>query len=161
MKKKFLLILLTVVLVAVLLVVQATRTGAASVLLAGDLAKRSSDLSRIRVAGRVSSDPIDYQVEPNFVLRFQIEDRPLVNGKESDQASASAPSAQLKIPVVFEGVKPDMFSSGRDVIIDGDFRGGILYASNLLTQCPSKYEPPKPGEESRSSEYSPASQASS
>ena len=37
-----------------------------------------------------------------------------------------------------------MFTAGRDVIIDGEYKDGVLQAQKLLTQCPSKYEPPSP-----------------
>jgi hypothetical protein len=38
-----------------------------------------------------------------------------------------------------------MFQAGRDVLIDGDFKGGKIIAAKLQTQCPSKYEPAMPG----------------
>ena len=50
------------------------------------------------------------------------------------------------IAVVYRGVRPDMFAVGRDVIMDGDYYNGTFTAANLLTQCPSKYEPPKAGD---------------
>lgn len=153
MKTKFFIIVSLVVCVAIYLMFLATQTGTASVLLVEELLKRG-DASRIRVAGRVASKKIHYQVEPTFRLSFTIEDRPneepslkqestsqTYTGKTNEEAQS-----YLQIPVVYEGVKPDMFTEGRDVIIDGDFRGGVLYASSLLTQCPSKYEAPKPGE---------------
>ena len=81
--------------------------------------------------------PVDYAVTPGFLLRFSI-----INPGKGDQAVPVDP--KQTIPVVYQGIKPDMFTPGRDVIIDGEFRDGILYASKLLTQCPSKYEPPSP-----------------
>jgi len=39
-----------------------------------------------------------------------------------------------------------MFAAGRDVIIQGDYIGGVLKANNLVTQCPSKYEPAAPAD---------------
>jgi cytochrome c-type biogenesis protein CcmE len=49
------------------------------------------------------------------------------------------------VPVVYRGLKPDMFGPGRDVLIDGDYIGGSIQAAKLQTQCPSKYEPAVPG----------------
>jgi cytochrome c-type biogenesis protein CcmE len=49
------------------------------------------------------------------------------------------------VPVVYQGLKPDMFAAGRDVLIDGDYVGGVIKAAKLQTQCPSKYEPVAPG----------------
>jgi cytochrome c-type biogenesis protein CcmE len=49
------------------------------------------------------------------------------------------------VPVVYNGLKPDMFQAGRDVLIDGDLVNGTIEAAKLQTQCPSKYEPVVPG----------------
>ncbi len=124
------------------MVFQATRESTAAVLLPEDLAATPAgkDLMRIRVGGRVASDAIDYQMDPEFVLRFKVHNLP----KEKQDVTAFA-----RIPVVYKGLKPDMFAAGRDVIIDGEYRGGVLYASKLLTQCPSKYEPPSPMKQAR------------
>ena len=46
------------------------------------------------------------------------------------------------VPVHFVGVTPDMFKSegGSDVIVEGKYRDGKIYAQSVLTSCPSKYE---------------------
>lgn len=111
------------------MIFQATRTGASEVLLPSQLEARSADTPRIRVAGKVIDGTIDYALQPEIVLKFSVRDP----GSESG-----------KLAVVYRGLKPDMFSPGRDVIIDGEYSGGVLRASKLLTQCPSKYEPPDP-----------------
>lgn len=115
-----------------LLIWQASKTGTSLVITPSELFAKGSDvvLQRIRVAGRVSAEPIDYQIEPLAVLKFSVEN-PGVGGG-------------AVIPVIYRGIKPDMFASGRDVIIDGEFSGGVLTASQLMTQCPSKYEAPSP-----------------
>ena len=84
------------------------------------------NLQRIRIAGKVAEAEISYAVEPSFQLRFFVADR--------DDATKT-------LPVVYNGLKPDMFAAGRDVMIDGDVKNGEVVASSLLTQCPSKYEP--------------------
>ena len=119
------------------MVFQATTESRATVLIpsqiiSGDI--RGADLSRIRVGGKVSADPIQYEVSP-FVLKFSIHNP----GKEVSEQNPSQ-----TIPVVYQGIKPDMFTEGRDVIIDGEYKDGVLQAQKLLTQCPSKYEPPSP-----------------
>lgn len=123
--------------VASLMIFQATRESSAHVLLSADLLKRDATeaLNRIRVGGRVAELPIDYTVEPSIKLAFRIHD------PEFDPTIATVDNT---VAVVYEGLMPDMFSAGRDVIIDGRYENGVLYASNLLTQCPSKYEPPEP-----------------
>jgi cytochrome c-type biogenesis protein CcmE len=47
------------------------------------------------------------------------------------------------IPVVYKGSVPDLFRSGRDVVVDGRLQGGVFVAvpDTLVTKCPSKYQP--------------------
>ena len=132
MNRVFISLIVVFAALAAVLVVQATRESSAIVLLPSDLASApTTDRSRIRVGGRVADLPIVYETEPKIKLTFQIH-------------NPGVPSAPETVSVVYEGIKPDMFAAGRDVIIDGDYKGGVLYAARLLTQCPSKYEPPKP-----------------
>ena len=58
-------------------------------------------------------------------LRFAIRDR---------DGSAS-------VPVVYEGVVPDPFREGREVIVSGELRNGTFVAErdSLVTKCPSKF----------------------
>lgn len=89
------------------------------------------DLPRVKVGGRVAQADIQYSSIPRLELKFSI-----------TEPADNPTHGQVLIPVVYYGVKPDMFDHGRDVIIEGAFEHGTLMASNLLTQCPSKYEPP-------------------
>jgi cytochrome c-type biogenesis protein CcmE len=119
----------------VLLVFQASNTGVSSVLLPSDLVGlKGEERTRLRVAGRVAEGSIDYEVEPAFMLRFSIQNP----GKEADIAFTGS------VPVVYSGIKPDMFAVGRDVILDGTWKSDTFIASKLMTQCPSKYEAPLP-----------------
>lgn len=102
-----------------------TKDKANAVITVNDL---DGDKERIRIGGKVSDKDIIYKVEPEFSLKFYVEDK-------------LAPTKS--VPVVYKGIKPDMFDVGREVLIDGDFKEGTLLASQLLTQCPSKYEPPE------------------
>lgn len=113
------------------LVYQATRGTSSLVLSPSEVLVKgtSRDLKRIRVGGRVV-EPIAYQTEPRMVLSFGIKNP--AGGEEV-------------VPVVYNGLKPDMFAAGRDVLIDGDYIGGTIQAAKLQTQCPSKYEPVVPG----------------
>lgn len=47
------------------------------------------------------------------------------------------------VPVVYKGSVPDLFRSGRDVVVDGKLRNGVFVAvpNTLVTKCPSKYTP--------------------
>jgi cytochrome c-type biogenesis protein CcmE len=113
------------------LVYQATRGTSSLVLTPTEVLSKGSsrDLKRIRVGGRVV-EPITYQTEPQMVLSFSVK---------------NPEGGEGIVPVVYRGLKPDMFASGRDVLIDGDYIGGSIQAAKLQTQCPSKYEPAVPG----------------
>ena len=138
MNRKFYILVGIALVAAVLLIVNGVRHTASLVLVPSQLAAESSsaNLSRIRVAGRVSTEAIDYKTEPNIELLFTVNDPP---------GYSTTGLSTVSVPVIYRGLKPDMFQSGRDVIIDGAFKDGALVASSLLTQCPSKYEPPSPG----------------
>ena len=172
MNKKFIILVAVVALVALALMYRAAQSGTSLVYTPSDLAAQGADrvLSRIRVAGRVSPlAEIHYQTEPRAELRFSIVDPPpkAQAGKAGELTAplgydaakpasensltasgtggeAAVGNSSAPIPVVYRGLRPDMFTSGRDVIIDGEFRDGVLTASSLLTQCPSKYEAPSP-----------------
>jgi cytochrome c-type biogenesis protein CcmE len=47
------------------------------------------------------------------------------------------------VPVVYHGSVPDLFRTGRDVVVDGHLRQGRFVAvpGTLVTKCPSKYTP--------------------
>ena len=51
---------------------------------------------------------------------------------------------QARLPVRYKGVKPDMFQTGADVIVEGRLEpDGVFAASVLMTSCPSKYQEEK------------------
>jgi len=131
MGKIFISLVSLFIIVGAALVYQATQGTSSLVLMPSELVAKAHarDLPRVRIGGRVV-EPIEYQTEPNIVLRFQVKD---------------PKGADSTVPVVYEGLKPDMFAPGRDVLIDGDFVGGVVRAAKLQTQCPSKYEPVVPG----------------
>jgi cytochrome c-type biogenesis protein CcmE len=75
-------------------------------------------------------------------------------GKVVGRPSGDAHSAGLRftlrdvqgtatVPVFYHGTVPDLFKTGRDVVVDGRLRNGIFVAvpGSLLTKCPSKYSP--------------------
>lgn len=83
-----------------------------------------------RLDGHVAAGTIAYdQKRPR--LTFQMTD-----GKEA-------------IHVVYDGLMPDAFAEGRDVVVEGTFRHSdrTLHASKLVTKCPSKYESEALGED--------------
>jgi len=88
----------------------------------------------VRVAGRVQAgsvrwDPKDLRL--SFVLG------PFQEGTGSQVVG---------VPVHYQGILPDMFAEGRDVIVEGRYdAGSALSAKTIMTSCPSKYEPEKLG----------------
>ncbi len=96
------------------------------------LAKKESLANEgIRVAGRVEVGSVTKKMTPNGEeLNFRL----------GDFSTDGVP--QSTVPVHFVGVTPDMFKAagGSDVIVEGKYRDGTLYAQNVLTSCPSKYE---------------------
>lgn len=50
-------------------------------------------------------------------------------------------NADLAIPVVYNGLVPDAFKAGAEVIVEGGMGGeGQFNAKTLMTKCPSKYK---------------------
>ena len=77
----------------------------------------------VRVAGTVAADSVQRDAV-QLILRFTIDD------------------GQQDLPVVYEGIVPDAFSAGGDVVVEGELGpDGVFQASELLVRCPSKYEP--------------------
>ena len=73
-----------------------------------------------------------------------------VVGKPSGDAHGAGLRFQLRdvkgnatVPVVYKGSVPDLFRTGRDVVVDGHLRNGAFVAvpDTLVTKCPSKYSP--------------------
>ena len=76
------------------------------------------------VVGRVTGD-----AHQTHGLRFTLRDK---NGTAT-------------VPVVYRGSVPDLFRSGRDIMVDGRLKNGVFVANpgSLVTKCPSKYTPKK------------------
>lgn len=49
------------------------------------------------------------------------------------------------IPVTFQGILPDMFAEGREVVVEGRDEGAVFRARQVMTSCPSKYEADRKG----------------
>lgn len=96
------------------------------------LAKKESLVNEgIRVAGRVEVGSVAKKMTPaGEELNFRLAD------------FAGDGSAHNGVRVHFVGVTPDMFKAdgGSDVIVEGKYRDGTIYAHSVLTSCPSKYE---------------------
>ncbi len=79
----------------------------------------------VRVNGQVTPGSVE-QESAGRLLRFTIID---VAGEES-------------LPVVYQGVVPDTFKVGNEVVVEGRLNSsGIFQAHTLMPKCPSKYVP--------------------
>lgn len=78
----------------------------------------------IRVNGLVADGSVEQDIKER-ILRFTIVD---AEGENS-------------MPVVYQGVVPDTFKTGSDVVVEGYLNSaGVFQANNVLAKCPSKYE---------------------
>ena len=50
-----------------------------------------------------------------------------------------------RVRVSYRGTVPDLFGTGKDVVLDGRMRNGVFVAqrNSLITKCPDHYAPPK------------------
>ncbi|MSQ47718.1 MAG: cytochrome c maturation protein CcmE [Deltaproteobacteria bacterium] len=83
----------------------------------------------VRVAGRVQAGTINWSPKD---LRLSFSLGPFKEGE----------SPSPGVLVRYQGVLPDMFAEGRDVIVEGRYSpADVLEAQTIMTSCPSKYEP--------------------
>ena len=76
----------------------------------------------VRVNGTVLDESLQYDYETEN-LYFTITD-----GKN-------------KLPIIYQGVSPDTFGPGTEVVLEGRYESeDIFEASKLMAKCPSKYE---------------------
>lgn len=75
----------------------------------------------VRVSGLVVGETVDWDPQ-QMTLRFEI----------ADEGGS--------VPVVFKGVRPDMFQDGAQAVVEGKYTTkGVFEATSLLLKCPSKY----------------------
>jgi cytochrome c-type biogenesis protein CcmE len=87
------------------------------------LAGHTGDVSLVgKVVGAPRGDA--YQTSG---MRFLLKD---VQGKNA-----------ARVRVLYHGSVPDLFKSGRDVVLDGTLRNGVFVGKpgSLITKCPSHY----------------------
>lgn len=89
-----------------------------------ELQRRGAALpSRVRLGGTVASGSVRWDGSHRY-LRFAITD------------------GEHTLPVAYSGVVPDIFSEGRQVVVEGSIgRSGAFEATTLLAKCPTKYNP--------------------
>ncbi|HEY8030473.1 MAG TPA: cytochrome c maturation protein CcmE [Gaiellaceae bacterium] len=97
------------------------------------------------------------QIEPSTLAQHTGEDVLLVGtvvGHVSGDAHAGGMRFLLKddygtstrtVPVRYSGSVPDLFRTGRQIVVEGTLSNGTFAAKpgSLVTKCPSKYTPAK------------------
>jgi cytochrome c-type biogenesis protein CcmE len=132
-----------IVLAVAYLIFSAIRSTSEYYLTVDEVSARRAELGRdpIRVAGRVKAGTISW--EPNtLTLKFVIVPIPdPASASPVQPVSITAPPTEF--PVYCAGQpKPDMLAAGRDVIVEGKLgAGGVIIATQVMTSCPSKYQP--------------------
>ena len=76
----------------------------------------------VRVSGMVDEETIDFN-NKELLLKFEI-------FSETGE----------RLPVVFNGPKPDQMRAGAEAILEGKYDGSEFTAQTLLLKCPSRYE---------------------
>ena len=126
------------------LIVSAIRSTSEYYLTVSEVGARQAELGRdpIRVAGRVKPGTISW--EPNtLTLKFVIVPIPDPAPTAPVRPVSVKAVDSVSFPVFCEGQpKPDMLAENRDVIVEGKLTaGGVIIASQVMTSCPSKYQP--------------------
>lgn len=92
-----------------------------------ELAGRTGEVSLVgRVVGRPTGDP------HAGGMRFTLQD---IDGART-----------TSVPVLYTGSVPDLFRTGRDIVVTGALKNGTFVTTpgSLITKCPSKYQASKP-----------------
>jgi cytochrome c-type biogenesis protein CcmE len=108
---------------AIFLVYTAIAGGGTPSVKPSELAGHTGRVSLVgKVVGRVTG-----QSHSTAGMRFRVQD---IGGTAA-------------VPVVYHGSVPDLFRTGRHVVVDGRLRHGTFVAvpGTLVTKCPSKYTP--------------------
>ena len=81
----------------------------------------------LRVNGQVAPGSVE-QESAGFTLRF------VIGGIDGEKS----------LPVVYQGVVPDSFRVGSEIVVEGYLNSdGVFQAHTLMPKCPSKYVPKK------------------
>lgn len=108
------------------LVATAFGAGVVYYLTVEELQAHSDELAgrSVRVAGYVAPGSLE-RPALGLEMRFRLQPRP---------------GEGTAIPVVYRGTPPDLMAEGVEVIAEGRWQEGVLYARQVLVKCPSKYE---------------------
>ena len=140
MSSKIYITIIIVVICLVSLIFAATKSNAKAVVTINELMQKKIINTKVQIGAQVAHDSkIESISSPKRIVKFSIVDRV----KKDEEKQILKKNAVNKLQVVYEGIMPDTLRAGRDVIVQGVYDGEVFNAYQLLTQCPSKYEPPK------------------
>ena len=89
------------------------------------LAATPEQLSQVRLFGTVAQDKLDVDSSARKA-NFLLEDKD---------------NNTLTVPIVYQGMIPDAFKAGAEVIVEGGMQANkTFFAKTLMTKCPSKYQ---------------------
>ncbi|OJX41194.1 MAG: hypothetical protein BGO78_00130 [Chloroflexi bacterium 44-23] len=133
----------------VLLIFTNTKAGAQYFLTVDELKNRQAEMVNrdIRISGAVLGDSIDYDTD-NLILRFTVVQVPgdnkeiqALGGLGVVLHNAVMDTSLNRLPVIYEGVMPDLLRNEAQAIMTGYVdETGLFHAEELLLKCPTKYE---------------------
>jgi cytochrome c-type biogenesis protein CcmE len=91
-----------------------------------------SELARLDHAPQSDGFRLDGTIAPGSVVYDQ----------RTPRLSFQMTDGTERIAVIYDGLMPDAFADGREVVVEGVYRheDRALHATKLVTKCPSKYE---------------------
>ncbi len=123
-KTKFIIGGVVVALAVVYLIYAGVQSSAAYFLTVDELYAKGTAIENrtVRVTGKVDAETIGFD-NRDLILTFDVMSE---NGD--------------RMPVIFNGPKPDQMREGAEAILEGKYDGEIFTAQSLLLKCPSRYE---------------------
>ncbi len=123
-KIKFIVGGVMIALAIVYLIYTGVQSSAAYFLTVDELYQKGAAMENrtVRVSGKVDAATIDFN-NRDLILNFDVT-------SETGE----------RLPVVFNGPKPDQMREGAEAIIEGKYDGEMFQAQSLLLKCPSRYE---------------------
>jgi cytochrome c-type biogenesis protein CcmE len=123
-KLKFIIGGVVIALAIVYLIYNGIQSSAAYFLTVDELYAKGTAIENrtVRVSGLVDADTIDFN-NRDLILTFDVT-------SETGE----------RLPVVFNGPKPDQMREGAEAIIEGKYNGEQFTAKTLMLKCPSRYE---------------------
>ena len=123
-KTKFIIGGVIIALAIVYLIYNGIQSSAAYFLTVDELYAKGTAIENrtVRVSGQVDADTIDFN-NRDLILTFDVT-------SETGE----------RLPVIFNGPKPDQMREGAEAIIEGKYDGDRFTAQSLMLKCPSRYE---------------------